>query len=69
MAVFDDVAEKNKLLLYPHRIKWIDRIPIPSKETAEPVTFKEKEPLMEECLHFLTCIKTDKSPILTERKR
>ena len=37
MAVFDDVGEQ-KLLLYPHRIDWLDRIPVASKEAAEAVS-------------------------------
>jgi len=36
MAVFDDVS-KDKLLLYPHRIDWLDRIPVASKAEAELV--------------------------------
>ncbi|MFH1859642.1 MAG: Gfo/Idh/MocA family oxidoreductase [bacterium] len=62
MAVFDDVAKEDKLLLYPHKIDWIDRVPIPRKENAEKVEFEIKEPLREECLHFLHCISSRQTP-------
>lgn len=62
MAVFDDVAKEDKLLLYPHRIDWVDRIPVPQKEDAQRVDFKMGEPLKTECLHFLACLKTREQP-------
>jgi UDP-2-acetamido-3-amino-2,3-dideoxy-glucuronate N-acetyltransferase len=62
MAVFDDVAPKDKLLLYKHRIEWIDRIPVPRKEDAEVVEFRMEEPLKLECQHFLDCIETRRRP-------
>ena len=34
MAVFDDMASSNKLMLYPHRIQWVNRMPIPEKQRA-----------------------------------
>lgn len=62
MAVFDDVAKEDKLLLYPHKIDWIDRVPVPRKEDAEKVDFEKKEPLREECLHFLHCVSSRQTP-------
>lgn len=62
MAVFDDVSKEDKLLLYPHKIDWIGRVPVPKKEEAEKVDFETKEPLKEECLHFVNCIKTRQTP-------
>ena len=62
MAVFNDVVSKDKLLLFSHRIDWIDRVPIPCKEDAEAVDFKMEEPLRVECQHFLDCIQTRKRP-------
>ncbi|MFV1951349.1 MAG: Gfo/Idh/MocA family oxidoreductase [Nitrospinota bacterium] len=62
MAVFDDVSRQDKLLLYPHRIDWIDRIPVPHKENAEIVAFDMAEPLREECIHFLHSIETRERP-------
>jgi len=61
MAVFDDVSE-NKLLLYPHKIKWVDRIPVASRAEAEIVQLEKLEPLRTECRHFLSCIKNRKRP-------
>jgi len=62
MAVFDDTAKEDKLLLYPHKIDWVDRIPVPQKENAEVISFEMKEPLKEECRHFLECIATRAIP-------
>jgi UDP-2-acetamido-3-amino-2,3-dideoxy-glucuronate N-acetyltransferase len=54
MAVFDDVSQE-KLLLYPHKIEWLHRIPVAAKAEAEPVQVDMQEPLKAECLHFLEC--------------
>lgn len=63
MAVFDDgVAWEEKLLLYPHRIDWIDGMPQPAKADAVPVELKPDEPLRLECAHFLECIATGATP-------
>ena len=61
MAVFDDVSEE-KLLLYPHRIDWVDRIPVASKEEAEVVPLTMEEPLNTECRHFLECLEKEQQP-------
>ena len=61
MAVFDDMSEE-KLFLYPHKIEWIDRIPIASKAKAEVVPFKMEEPLKAECSHFIECIEKGLKP-------
>jgi UDP-2-acetamido-3-amino-2,3-dideoxy-glucuronate N-acetyltransferase len=62
MAVFDDVAPKDKLLLFKHRIEWIDRVPVPKKEDTEVIDFRMEEPLRLECQHFLDCIETRTRP-------
>jgi UDP-2-acetamido-3-amino-2,3-dideoxy-glucuronate N-acetyltransferase len=62
MAVFDDVVPKDKLLLFRHRIDWIDRVPVPRKEDAEVIGFKAEEPLQIECRHFLDCIRDRTKP-------
>ncbi|MCG6918903.1 MAG: Gfo/Idh/MocA family oxidoreductase [Deltaproteobacteria bacterium] len=54
MAVFDDVSQE-KLLLYPHKIEWLHRIPVAAKAEAEPVKLEMEEPLKAECQHFLEC--------------
>ncbi|RME97959.1 MAG: gfo/Idh/MocA family oxidoreductase, partial [Alphaproteobacteria bacterium] len=59
MAVFNDGEPwDRKLLLYPHKVAWVDNVPTPSKaeETAVPV--EEAEPLKQECRHFLDCVRT-----------
>jgi UDP-2-acetamido-3-amino-2,3-dideoxy-glucuronate N-acetyltransferase len=62
MAVFNDVAPENKLLLYEHGIEWIDRVPVPRKQDATPVKFDMAEPLKLECQHFLECVETRGKP-------
>jgi UDP-2-acetamido-3-amino-2,3-dideoxy-glucuronate N-acetyltransferase len=62
MAVFDDVVPKEKLLLFSHRIDWIDRVPVPKKEDAEVIGFQMEEPLKAECRHFLDCIESRQRP-------
>jgi UDP-2-acetamido-3-amino-2,3-dideoxy-glucuronate N-acetyltransferase len=65
MAVFDDTQPwPEKLLLYPHEIKWKDHIPVPSKAEPEHVnSIPEKEPLRLECEHFLHCMATGQTPL------
>ena len=63
MAVFNDVEPEDKLLLYPHRIEWKDHLPIPDKKEAQKVSVGKNEPLREECLHFVDCIRENIRPI------
>lgn len=56
MALFNDVEPREKLLLYPHKIEWKNQIPVPDKKEAEKISLEKKEPLKEECLHFLDCV-------------
>ena len=62
MVVFDDVAEKDKLLIFSHKIDRADTISVLKKENAERVEFKMEEPLVLELRHFLDCLKTRKAP-------
>jgi UDP-2-acetamido-3-amino-2,3-dideoxy-glucuronate N-acetyltransferase len=62
LAVFDDTEKERKLLLYPHRIDWVDRVPVAHKMEGEPVTLDSDEPLRLECQHFLECVQTRKKP-------
>ena len=62
MAVFDDTAE-HKLVLYPHKVEWKNRIPTAVKADAEVVTLDDREPLRAECQHFLDCVETRTSPV------
>lgn len=56
MALFNDVEPTDKLLLYPHKIEWKDHVPVPDKGKAESIPLDKKEPLKEECQHFIECI-------------
>src|SRR5256886_13705225 len=51
MAVFDDTAD-DKLVLYPHKVEWKNRIPMAIKANAEAVPLNGQEPLKIECRHF-----------------
>lgn len=62
MAVFDDTIE-DKLLLYPHKVEWKNRIPTAVKAAAEVVALEDGEPLRAECQHFLDCVRTRTSPV------
>lgn len=62
MAVFNDVEENNKLILYSHKVQWVHRVPVASKGEFEAVPVEKKEPLKEACLHFLGCVASRKQP-------
>lgn len=62
MAVFDDMQAENKLVLYPHRIDWVNRIPVARKAEPEIVPLRRDEPLRLECSHFLECVAERKVP-------
>jgi len=62
MAVFNDTAEE-KLLLYNHRINWVDRCPVAAKGDAAIVEIDSAEPLRQECLHFIECIARRTEPL------
>jgi UDP-2-acetamido-3-amino-2,3-dideoxy-glucuronate N-acetyltransferase len=61
MAVFDDTAE-HKLLLYPHRVEWKNRLPLAVKANAQVVAIDAGEPLRAECRHFLDCVASRTAP-------
>jgi len=62
MAVFDDTVP-NKLVLYPHKIEWQNRVPTAVKANQEIVALDSREPLQAECQHFIDCIATRTSPV------
>jgi UDP-2-acetamido-3-amino-2,3-dideoxy-glucuronate N-acetyltransferase len=63
MVVFDDTLPTDaKLQLYPHRVDWIERVPVAVKAQAEPVPLDNVEPLSEECRHFIDCLVTRRPP-------
>jgi predicted dehydrogenase/acetyltransferase-like isoleucine patch superfamily enzyme len=64
MAVFDDTNPwKDKLLLYPHQINWKNNMPVPTRAEPEKIDIAQEEPLLQECRHFLDCIKNGSQPI------
>ena len=67
MAVFDDTAE-HKLVLYPHRVEWKNRVPTAVKAEAEKVVLDQREPLKEECSHFLACVASRQQPVTDGRE-
>jgi len=62
MAVFDDTEKENKLVIYPHRIDWVDRVPVARKAEGQVVPLASDEPLRLECQHFLECVRDRKTP-------
>ena len=62
MAVFDDTAE-HKLVLYPHKVEWKNRMPTAVKADGEVVALEDREPLRAECQHFLDCVASRTSPV------
>ncbi|NQT19713.1 MAG: Gfo/Idh/MocA family oxidoreductase [Planctomycetes bacterium] len=61
MAVFDDTAA-DKLVIYPHKVEWKNRIPTAVKAEGEAVQLDAVEPLRAECMHFLECVASRKQP-------
>jgi UDP-2-acetamido-3-amino-2,3-dideoxy-glucuronate N-acetyltransferase len=61
MAVFDDVG-REKLLLYSHKIQWLQRVPVAAKSEAEVVGIVNEEPLKAERQHFIGCIAKGAQP-------
>ena len=62
MAVFDDTQSTEKLVLYPHQINWLDRVPVAQKAEGQVVPLSNDEPLRLECEHFLKCVREKKKP-------
>jgi UDP-2-acetamido-3-amino-2,3-dideoxy-glucuronate N-acetyltransferase len=62
MAVFDDTAV-DKLVLYPHKLTWKDRVPTALKAEREAQVLDVTEPLTAECRHFLDAIASRRSPL------
>jgi UDP-2-acetamido-3-amino-2,3-dideoxy-glucuronate N-acetyltransferase len=61
MAVFDDISQE-KLMLFPHKIEWLQRIPVAAKAEAEIVPLDMEEPLKAECRHFIECVTNAQRP-------
>jgi len=61
MAVFDDTAA-DKLVLFPHKVEWKNRVPTAVKADGQPVQIDNAEPLRQECLHFVNAVRTRTRP-------
>lgn len=63
MAVFDDVS-KEKLVIYPHTIEWMNgKLPVAQKAVHTVVPLESGEPLKLELSHFLDCIAYKRKPL------
>jgi UDP-2-acetamido-3-amino-2,3-dideoxy-glucuronate N-acetyltransferase len=63
MAVFDDGRPwSEKLVVYRHRISWVNGLPIPAKAEGVAVPLEAAEPLRLECWHFLECVSKGERP-------
>jgi UDP-2-acetamido-3-amino-2,3-dideoxy-glucuronate N-acetyltransferase len=62
MAVFDDVVKDGKLKLYDKGVEWKDGRPVIRQTAESTLFFPEMEPLREELLHFVDCVRTRKTP-------
>jgi predicted dehydrogenase len=67
MAVFDDVAKTDKLVLYDQGIDWIDGRPTPRKNEGEVIAIDAAEPLRTEAEHFLRAIQSGARPLTDGR--
>ena len=63
MAVFNDVAKEEKLVLFDQRVEMDGRQPILQKGKADAVAISPDEPLRKECEHFLECVRERKTPL------
>ncbi len=67
MAVFDDTID-DKLVLYPHKVEWKNRIPTAIKAKGEVVALDKQEPLKTECQHFIDSVRSRKAPLTDGRE-
>ncbi len=63
MAVFNDVAAQEKLVLYDQRVDLNNRQPVLQKGELQAVELPVEEPLRNECEHFLECVRTRRQPL------
>ncbi len=63
MAVFDDLEPAKKLVLYAHRINWLERKPVAERDGGQVIPLPKEEPLRKECEHFLECVRTRSTPL------
>ena len=67
MIEFDDTLKDDKLKLYENYIEWSNSVPsrpTPMKKEVISIRYDErKNPLKNECRHFIECCKTRNTPI------
>lgn len=64
MAIFNDMnAFGEKLCVYPQSVEFDGSVPVLKKENAEFISHADTEPLREECIHFLECMKSRNEPL------
>jgi predicted dehydrogenase len=64
MAVFDDTLPwDRKLQLYPHEVSVDGPVPQITRAEPVPVAIAQSEPLLDECAHFVACIRDGKEPL------
>ena len=62
MAVFDDLESVKKLVVYAHRINWLERKPVAERDGGQVIPVPKEEPLLNECEHFLESVETNGTP-------
>ena len=63
MAVFNDLSQDQKLTLYDQRVDVDQNQPMLCRGESEVIAIEAKEPLREECSHFLDCVRERKTPL------
>jgi UDP-2-acetamido-3-amino-2,3-dideoxy-glucuronate N-acetyltransferase len=64
MIVFDDTLKENKLVIYDDYLDKTSIVPNPNKKIKkEIINVKFEYPLLRECIHFIECCNSRKSPI------
>lgn len=63
MAVFDDLEPEKKLVVYAHRINWVERKPVAERDGGQVISVPSDEPLQQECRHFLECVREGSRPV------
>lgn len=63
MAVFDDVRKDAKLMIYDQGVEIVNGEPVTRKNEGIPEKLDSEEPLRRQCLQFLECIRTRRTPL------
>jgi predicted dehydrogenase len=63
MAVFDDVSQDQKLVLYDQHVEIESEQPVLRKGKAKVIELDKGEPLQQECCHFLESVSSRQQPL------